>query len=193
LRILIQEILQSPELFADALRALGVEPPTKLSKTTGEPTYAFAKTDWAFTDMLNWEDRPEVVRLVEARLAIKSSIGETRAQRFMDIGSRALPVGLNYCGAHTTRWSGGNKMNLQNLPRPEFDDKGAKIEGTGQAARSIIAPPGHVILVSDSGQIEARLNAWFSDQLDLVETFRLYDLRKTRSGPVPRASGAEHR
>lgn len=170
-------ILQSAELFAEALRSLGVEPPLKISKTTGELTYAFAKSDWQFTDMLNWEERPDVVRLVEARLAVKSSIGETRAQRFIDIGSKPLPVGLNYCGAHTTRWSGGNKMNLQNLPRPLFED-GKKVEGSGRLRESIIAPPGHVILVGDSGQIEARLNAWFSDQIDLLHLFQLYDKTK---------------
>lgn len=103
------EILQSAEMFAEALRALNIEPPTKVSKTTGELTYAFSKQDWAFTDMLNWEDRPDVVRLVEARLAVKSTIGETRAKRFLDIGSGTMPVGNNYCAAHTTRWGGGNK------------------------------------------------------------------------------------
>lgn len=174
-------LLQSADLFAEALRSLGVEPPLKISKTTGELTYAFSKTDWQFTDMLKWEERPDVVRLVEARLAIKSSIGETRAQRFIDIGKRTLPVGNNYCGAHTTRWSGGNKMNLQNLPRPEYDDQGNKIEGTGRLRESIIAPPGHVILVSDSGQIEARLNGWFSDQTDLLDAFRLYDTTKNKA------------
>lgn len=175
-----KEILQSAELFAEALRSLGVEPPLKISKTTGLTTYAFSKQDWAFTDMLNWEDRPDVVRLVEARLAVKSSIGETRAQRFLDIGEGTLPVGLNYCGAHTTRWSGGNKMNLQNLPRPEYDAQGNKIEGTGRLRESIIAPPGHAILVSDSGQIEARLNGWFSDQLDLIDLFAKYDVAKEK-------------
>jgi len=40
--------LMSNEKFATVLRKLGVEPPTKTSKTTGKETYAFAKTDQAF-------------------------------------------------------------------------------------------------------------------------------------------------
>jgi DNA polymerase len=182
-------LLQSADLFAEALRVLGVEPPTKISKTTGEITYAFSKQDWAFTDMLNWEDRPDVVALVEARLATKSTIGETRAKRFLDIGALTLPVGNNYCAAHTTRWGGGNKMNLQNLNRPQYDENKKKIPGTGRLRESILAPPGHMVGVSDSGQIEARLNAWFNDQLDLVETFRAYDRKE---GPDPYRVQATH-
>jgi len=106
-----------------------------------------------------------VVALYNARLTVKSTIGETRAGRFLEAGrdGMALPVLLHYCGAHTFRWSGGNKMNLQNLVRG------------GELRRSLLAPPGHVIVVSDSAQIEARLNAWLSDELGLLDTFRAYD------------------
>lgn len=176
------KVLQSAELFAEALRACGVEPPTKTSKTTGEITYAFAKTDYRFTDLLNYEDNPMVARLVEARLATKSTIGETRALRFMDIGDRRLPVGLGYCAAHTTRWGGNNKMNLQNLERPSFDEKGQLIETSARLRRSIIAPPRHVIGVADSAQIEARLNAWISGHDALLEIFRASDRKE---GPDP--------
>lgn len=176
------EVLQSAELFAEALRACGVEPPTKISPTTGEVTYAFAKTDYRFTDLLNYEDHPMVSKLVEARLATKSTIGETRAKRFMEVGTRSLPVGLVYCAAHTNRWGGGNKMNLQNLERPEFDASGNVVPTSARLRRSIIAPPGHVIGVADSGQIEARLNAWISGHAKLLETFRRYDRKE---GPDP--------
>jgi hypothetical protein len=163
------ETLQSAELFAEALRAVGIDPPLKVSKTTGQLTYAFSKTDSEFTRLLEHDDEA-VVRLVEARLATKSTIGETRARRFLDIGSGTLPVGNNYCGAHTTRWSGSNKMNLQNLNRG------------GRLRESIIAPPGHMIVVCDSGQIEARKNGWFNGHETLLEIFRHYD---DRTGPDP--------
>ena len=39
------ETLNSNPKFAELLRALGVEPPMKISPTTGKETYAFAKTD----------------------------------------------------------------------------------------------------------------------------------------------------
>lgn len=175
------EILQSADMFAEALRALEVEPPTKISKTTGEITYAFSKQDWAFTDMLNWEDRPDVVRLVEARLAVKSTIGETRARRFLDIGTKSLPILNNYCAAHTTRWGGGNKMNGQNLNRPLYNDQGTEIPGTGRLRKSILAPPGHMVNVADSGQIECRLNNWMCGQLDVLQFFAMYDATKDKN------------
>jgi DNA polymerase len=40
--------LMSNQKFADMLRALGVEPPMKVSMTTGKETYAFAKSDEDF-------------------------------------------------------------------------------------------------------------------------------------------------
>lgn len=159
-----RETLQSAEKFANALRAYGVTPPMKISKTTGQPTYAFAATDRGFMALGKHSDK-RVVALYNARLTVKSTIGETRAGRFLEAGrdGMALPVLLHYCGAHTFRWSGGNKMNLQNLVRG------------GELRRSLLAPPGHVIVVSDSAQIEARLNAWLSDELGLLDTFRAYD------------------
>lgn len=159
-----RETLLSAEKFANALRAYGVTPPMKISKTTGKPTYAFAATDRGFMALSKHSDK-RVVALHNARLTVKSTIGETRAGRFLEAGrdGMALPVLLHYCGAHTFRWSGGNKMNLQNLVRG------------GELRRSLLAPPGHVIVVSDSAQIEARLNAWLSDELGLLDTFRAYD------------------
>jgi len=154
------EELMSNVKFADRLRALGVEPPIKFSLTNGNATYAFAKGDLDFQKLLLHPEQ-EVVDLVEARLKVKSTIGETRAARLIEAGKdgQALPVLLNYSGAHTHRWSGGNKMNLQNLNRG------------GELRRSIVAPRGHVIVVADSSQIEARVLAWVARQKDIVEAF----------------------
>lgn len=159
------EVLQSAEKFAEALRDLGVEPPTKRSQRTGEITYAFAQTDAAFTALLENDD-DRVASLVAARLAVKSTIGETRALRLLGVsegGTRAAPVYLNYGGAHTTRLSGGDRTNFQNLTR------GSDLR------RSVHAPPGHVLVVGDLGQIEARTNGWLSGQTDLLENFARYD------------------
>lgn len=151
-------ILMSNDSLADAMRQRGVEPPTKISPTTGKETYAFAKSDLEFQALAN---DPRVADLIAARLAVKSTLGETRAGRFINAGTTGkLPVALNYYGAHTGRWSGGNKMNLQNLPR------GSELR------RSIVAPPGHKIVVCDSSQIEARVLAWLAGQESLLEQFR---------------------
>lgn len=153
--------LMSNQRFAELLKHAGVNPPEKISPSTGKMTYAFAKSDLDFQKLLT-DPNPKVRALAEARIKVKSTIGETRAMRFLEAGKDGmkLPVLLNYAGAHTLRWSGGNKMNLQNLKRG------------GELRKSIKAPPGHVIVVADSSQIEARVLAWLAGQMDLLEAFR---------------------
>lgn len=155
-----KKFLMSNNKFADLLRAFGVEPPMKTSPTTGKQTYAFAKNDTEFTALL--EHPKEAVRtIVEARLGTKSTIEETRTKRFLEISERGpLPIMLNYYGAHTGRFSGGDKVNLQNLPRG------------GQLRKALAAPDGHVVVACDSSQIEARLVAYLAGQDDLVQSFR---------------------
>ena len=170
-----KELNSNPQ-FAARLQALGVTPPMKISVRTGKPAFAFAKTDAGFRNLLTHAD-PDVRELAEARLTVKSSIVETRAKRLKEAARDGykIPVLLNYCGAHTTRFSGGNKMNMQNLPRPEFDDKGVMLPDSGLLRRALLAPPGHNLVVCDAAQIEARLTAWICNQYDLVEGFREQD------------------
>ena len=152
--------LMSNMKFADVLKKLGVEPPMKVSLRTNKMAYAFGKTDYEFKALLEHED-PRVQAVVSARLGIKSTLEETRTISFLGIADRgALPIMLNYYGAHTGRASGGDKMNLQNLPRG------------GTLRKSIKAPEGHVVIAVDSAQIEARVVAWLAGQDDLVEDFR---------------------
>lgn len=169
----------SNETFASMLQAQGVEPPMKISPAyfkhrdeSKKYAYAFAKTDLAFGSLLEHPDM-KVRDLVETRLSVKSTTNETRAGRFIKAGSNgwSLPVYLNYYGAHTGRWSGGNKMNMQNLKREDPDDP----ENTGILRKSILAPKGHVVVVVDSGQIEARVNAWLWGQEDLLVAFKNAD------------------
>jgi len=155
-----KKFLMSNNKFADLLRAFGVEPPMKTSPTTGKQTYAFAKNDTAFTALLE-HPKAAVRTIVEARLGTKSTIEETRTNRFLEIAERGpLPIMLNYYGAHTGRFSGGDKVNLQNLPRG------------GALRKALAAPDGHMIVACDSSQIEARLVAYLAGQDDLVQSFR---------------------
>jgi len=156
--------LMSNDKFAELLRSKGVTPPTKISLTTGKKTYAFAKTDEAFKSLIEHENA-EVQALVAARLGNKSTLEETRTQRFIDIAKRGtLPVPVRYYAAHTGRWGGDDKINLQNLPSRGPDGKMLK--------RSIVAPDGYTLIDCDSSQIEARVLAWFAGQDDLTEAFR---------------------
>lgn len=158
--------LMSNEKFAQALRALGVEPPMKTSMVTGKSTYAFSKTDPAFLE-LEEHDNPDVQALVSARLGLKSTLEESRTQKFLTIsqlqwpsGDRALmPMPLRYSGAHTHRLSGDWGINMQNLPRG------------GKLRSALKAPDGYVVLAADAAQIEARMVAWFAQQANLVEQF----------------------
>ena len=152
------DLMSNPK-FAELLVKLGVAPPMKASPATGKQTFAFSKTDEAFKELLEHED-PEVQALVAARLGTKSTIEETRTERFIGIAKRgALPVPLRYYAAHTGRWGGDDKLNLQNLPR-------------GSVLKSCIeAPDGYQMIDSDSSQIEARTLAWLAEQNDLVDAF----------------------
>jgi len=162
-RVANKKELMSNAKFADMLREFGVEPPMKVSPTTGKETYAFAKTDEAFKALEEHEDK-WVRALVAARLGNKSTIEETRTERFISIAKRGkFPVPLRYYAAHTGRWGGSDKVNLQNLPSRGLNAKKLK--------RAILAPEGHVLIDADSAQIEARVLAWLAEQEDVVATF----------------------
>lgn len=158
-----REVLMSNEKFANRLREFGVEPPMKISLTTGKVALALAKSDAGFKELADHPDE-RVQALVAARLGTKSTLEETRTQRFIDISKRGnLPVPLRYYAAHTGRWGGDDKLNLQNLPRKS------------PLKSSIIPPKGYVLIDSDSSQIEARVLAWLSGQKDLVNAFEIGD------------------
>jgi DNA polymerase len=151
--------LMSNIKFAIVLEGYGVSPPMKASPATGKQTFAFSKTDEEFKALLEHENT-QVQALVAARLGTKSTIEETRTARFIGIAERgALPVPLRYYAAHTGRWGGDDKLNLQNLQR------------NSPLKKCILAPDGYTMIDSDSSQIEARTLAWLAEQNDLVEAF----------------------
>jgi DNA polymerase len=150
------------EMMALALMAFGVDPvPRKMSKKTGKEQWAFAKTDKEFTDLLEHPD-DRVQAIVAARLGHKSTLEETRSQRFLAISAltKTIPVPLKYSGAHTHRLSGAWSLNLQNLPNK------------GPLRKALRAPKGCVVVSVDASQIEARLNAVLSGEYWLIEAFR---------------------
>jgi len=156
------DLMSNPK-FAELLEQLDVKPPMKVSPTTGKETFAFAKSDEGFKALEEHEDG-RVQQLVAARLGNKSTLEETRTQRFIDIAKRGLlPVPVRYYAAHTGRWGGDDKINLQNLPSRGVDGKKLK--------QSIIAPEGYTLIDADSAQIEARVLAWLAEQDDLTQAF----------------------
>jgi DNA polymerase len=159
------ELMSNPK-FADLLGNMGVNIPMKTSPTTGKQTFAFSKQDPAFMALLTC-GLPQVEALVKARIAWKSTINETRLERFQQIAGatkeKLLAVPLLYYGAHPGRFSGLDKLNLQNLGRKSA------------LRRAVIAPPGHKVVAADLSQIEARITAALAGQMDLVSLFRYYD------------------
>ena len=166
--------IRSRTKFAEVLSsAMGGQPlPTKTSKDTGQPTYAFAKDDIEFKALLAHPSE-RVRDLVEAKLYFSSTQEESRIRRLIEmhdaLGGR-LAVPLVYYGAHTGRFSGDESINLQNLPRVE------SVKGVlkrGHLRYAITAQSGYVMVAADLSNIEARIVATLAGQSDLVEAFRL--------------------
>tara|TARA_R110000772_G_scaffold51809_11_gene118917 strand:- start:1386 stop:3209 length:1824 start_codon:yes stop_codon:yes gene_type:complete len=158
--LLDSKSLMSNPLFAEALENMGIDPPMKISPTTGKATYAFAKTDAGMKALLEHPD-PRVQYIVAARVKLKSTLEETRIEKFIRLANLNEPIGipLRYYGAHTGRFSGSDGLNMQNLPR------------AGDLRRALEAPPGYKIVAADLSQIEARITAWFADELKLLTGF----------------------
>jgi DNA polymerase len=153
----VLKTLSSAPKFATFLRTVGVEVPTKVSPTTGKEIPALAKTDEAFVALQEHEN-PVVATAAAARLDAKSTILQTRIQAFIDAAGAhpqgKVPIPLKYYGADTTgRWSGWG-YNPQNLPRVNPYNP----RPSDALRRSLVAPPGHKVVVADLSGIELRVN-----------------------------------
>jgi hypothetical protein len=168
------ETIRSRTKFASILaEALGDVQliPLKINKK-GQQTFAFAKDDPGFKQLLAHPSQ-KVRDLVAAKIAFSSTIDESRTKELIklcDIMDGKLPVPLVYYGAHTGRLSGDHGINLQNLPRVEFNKDGTLKKGHLRFA--VEAPPGYSVVAADLSNIEARIVATLAGQWDLVAAFR---------------------
>lgn len=181
----VKKLVGSNERFAEMLRAFGVEPELKDSKTaknedgTPKKSYAFAKTDNFMKGLLEHEN-DSLTMLAEARISAKSTIGKTRLEKFYNIatimrerfGTPLLPIPLKMFGADTTwRWS-GYIYNPQNLPRNK------KVNGKMQYSKlreAMTVPPGYAIVTMDLSGIELRVNHFLWKVPSSMEAFNLDD------------------
>ena len=152
--------LASSAKFGEVLRLFGVEPPTKISKTTGKEILALAKTDEEFVELMEHEN-PTVQALCGARLGVRSTLLETRLTRMIACAKAmggAMPVPLAYHSATTGRW-GGRVWNPQNMTRIPRDKQGRIIPKLTNSMRmSLRAPKRKKVVVCDSSGIELRVN-----------------------------------
>jgi DNA polymerase len=191
----VRKKLASNKQFAGLLTEFGVHPPMKVSKTTGKDTFALAKNDEGFIALTESEDT-FIQQLCAVRLGTKSTIEESRIERFIGIGARnkgRLPIPLKYYGAHTGRWAGSDKVNFQNLPSRDKKKKALK--------NAVIAPEGYMVINCDSSQIEARVLAWLAGQDSITKQFannedvysifasEVYGKPITKANPIERFVG----
>lgn len=157
---LTAETVRSNAKFFNHLVAQGYNPPTKWSAKTGKIVPAFAKTD---TDFADFCIENGIEDLYEVKQRLNSNIKETKTARLISAANEndgRVPVAYNYHGAFTGRFSGGNKYNLQSLPRG------------GTLRYALQAPPGHTLLMCDLAQIEARVVAWVAGEKQMLNAFR---------------------
>lgn len=170
-----KKVLGSNDKFAALLISLGESPPEKFNPK-GRTIYAFAKDDPGMQELLE-SPREEIRLLAEARLSVKSNTVLTRVERTIGMASRGrMPVYLKYCGAHTHRWSGGDKSNWQNLKRAQPATK-TKPAVPSRMRDAVLAPEGFVNVVVDSSQVEVRVAGWFAGEQGLLESFKRNDLK----------------
>lgn len=174
----------SDKQFAQLLTDLSIPIPRKFDVKDRKEKNAFAQTDPEYLEMKR--NHPHLEPVYRARAVAKSNTALTRAQQFKAVKAIFtgksnspqapcdMPFFLNYYGADQTgRWSGGQKLNQQNLTADRAGDL-----SDGHHRRSLTAPNGEYISVVDLSNIELRVNMWFCGQDDILHQLRsdpMYD------------------
>ena len=202
-----KRIVGSSEKFADLLRAIGIDPPRKISpawikKPPKERTddkkwsYAFSKDDADFLELPGrvdeWaphlkrsriKDLPKLVALqerIQALIDVRISVKSTTN---VTRAQRFLNASDNGCAlpvGYAYARAHTYRFGGNNSMNMQNLKRG------GELRLSILAPKGHQLVVVDSGQIEARVNGWLWGQDDLMEAFKSADLWNKKTMGVAR-------
>jgi hypothetical protein len=150
-------IASKPALDA-ACAAAGVARPP--GTRTGDP----AVEQWC--RIYNGHDAARWVRNVQAwrRANRTRAVVDSMLDR-IDPATGRMVYDLRYFGAVPTgRWSGSGGLNVQNFNRQD---------GAGVNLRGLIVPePGHVFVIADYAQIEARVLLWLAGDREFLEQLR---------------------
>ena len=159
-----------PPLADDLLQrlALIVRSPKQMGELLTELTgQTLATTD---KKKLVYDSLPDVAKTVlsiawrRKELEKDAKSLETIKERIVIPGSNRAMMDINYSKAITHRWSSGGEegqqsFNMQNMKK-------------SAGVRELWVPdPGHVYVIADLAQIEARVVAWYGQEVSLLEGF----------------------
>lgn len=163
-----RDVLASPDKFVKMLREdhdIEIKKvPSPTLKNPKNKKWPLAKNDVSFIKLR--QSRPDLDHLWEGRIAAASNQEPTRCERFLTHGAVGdwnpegrIAIPLNYCGANTTRFSGTNSINMQNLGRKS------------KLRDALTAKDGHMLIISDLSGIENRFNADHAQALWKLKAF----------------------
>jgi DNA polymerase len=152
-------------LLQPALKLTGETLPMKKGKKGLIP--ATSKNDSEMLDLCNHKDA-QVRKLAQVRLASKScdtSISKAKKlQKLAALNGGYIYPNLKYYGAGVTGRFSSTGFNLQNQGKNEV---GMEIRN------SLLAEVGKQFVIADLNAIEARVLAWFANETNLLDTFKL--------------------
>jgi len=149
-----EEKALSSILFAAECRKIGIDPPKSKAKTS--------------TDAADWEEQhPEINWIADRRTYLRANLLRTKLltmrDRIRDDGR--IHFGVKYFGAHTGRWSGDTKLNVQGLTKET-------LHGANQRRVICVQDPSKKLIIADLSQIEPRVLAWVVGDWDFLEICR---------------------
>jgi DNA polymerase I-like protein with 3'-5' exonuclease and polymerase domains len=149
-----EEKALSDILFAAECRKIGIEPPKSKAKGSVEA--------------LDWEEaHPEINWIADRRTYLRANLLRTKLlvmrDRIRDDGR--IHFGTKYFGAHTGRWSGDTKLNVQGLTKET-------LHGANQRRVICVQDPTKKLVIADLSQIEPRVLAWVVGDWPFLEICR---------------------
>lgn len=165
---LVETLLAGRNKFPEYMKTVhNIEIPKKHSPTPKNPdniTWALGKKDLEFLSLC--KDHTELNYIWDALRFIRGDdlqrtdrlLMHSKKSWWNPNGNLAVPLKVN--GAHTKRWSGMNSVNFQNFKRKS------------PHRTALRAPEGHVLIIGDLSNIEARKTVWWCGQDDKTEAYR---------------------
>ena len=146
----------SPKALAEQCRIVGITPPESLAKESERCTEWMAQYATQYPWVLAMRDWRGINTLLK-------KLKTFRDRRRESSGGR-IDYSMKYFGAHTGRWSGDQRLNVQALHKtPVF----------GVNLRECVVPEkGYTFFVADLAQIEPRCMAWLCGDTEFMQSLR---------------------